>query len=164
MDKQKILLFLALAGLIPGCAPQPPLMSSQADADAEQFLPAPGMASLYVVREAGERALFGNVMPHERPIELQINGEKRGMIAENTYYLFHLIPDEYHLAVVTEVAIDSTQLEVHAEEIYFVEVFVEGKTVGEVVYPEASVWEVNPERGRRFVLGGDRGKPMGAPD
>ncbi|UCG72480.1 MAG: hypothetical protein JSV45_14740 [Chromatiales bacterium] len=134
-------------------------MPDEADAQAERFETTPGTGSLYVVRDAADRdwaSLGMSSKQYEIPVDVMINGRNRGEIHAGTYLLFYLPPGQYNLASVSVQNVHSITIEVEDGGLHFAEVELQGRVRGSDAQVNATVGQIDVDRGRRLVIEGQR--------
>jgi hypothetical protein len=126
-----------------------PLASEQADVEAKRFLPQPGKASIYVIREdifAGQAVLF----------QVSLDGKDQGKLSRGTYFLFTVPPGEHVVDFAQAGGPDPAR---GTEKIYAVEggiYYLEIRPRSGLMAPPTNIFRVDLQRGRQMILGGKR--------
>jgi len=142
--KKLNLFVLALSGLLLVSCASVPLASSSADAEAKQFTPQSGRASIYVTRSfgVGSAIIFQTIL----------DGRITGALAPNTYQLLSVPPGQHTLIVTATENIQQTTMIVQPGRNYFVEVSV---SMG-WIKGRANIQSIADAEGRRQVLSSKR--------
>lgn len=82
-----------LSALLGGCAAVP-MASNEADKEAKQFQPRPGMANIYLYRNE----TFGAAIA----MTVSLNGKVMGRTGANTYFVWEVPPGRYEIVSHTE--------------------------------------------------------------
>jgi len=128
-----------------------PLASEQADVEAKRFLPQPGKASIYVIREdifAGQAVLF----------QVSLDGKDQGKLSRGTYFLFAVPPGEH---VVDFAQAGGPEPGRGTEKIYAVEggiYYLEIRPRSGLMAPPTNIFRVDLQRGSQMILGGKRAR------
>jgi len=93
MKKLNILAIAVGSFLLAGCATAP-MTSASSDAEAKQFKPDPGMASIYIFRNFALETL-GNANDYKT----MLDGRFTGVLAPGTYQLLTVPPGEHVLSL-----------------------------------------------------------------
>lgn len=142
--KKLHLFVLALGGLLLASCASVPMASSSADAEAKQFTPQPGRASIYVTRGFG----VGSALVFQTILD----GRIAGALAPNTYQLLSVSPGQHTLIVSATENVQQTTLTVQPGRNYFVEVSV---SMG-FISGHANIQSISDTQGRSQVLSSKR--------
>jgi hypothetical protein len=137
------------AALLVGCASVPlPMTSGTLDAEAKQFVPEPGKASIYVNCSRGVSAgLFA--------FQTVLDGRGAGSLMSNTYHLLHVSPGQHTLTVAGAKQEELQRLTAEAGRNYFFRVSLGWAS------DHAHHESVTEEQGRRQVLRSRRAEAKG---
>ena len=128
-----------------------PLASEQADVEAKRFLPQPGKASIYVIREdifAGQATLF----------QVSLDGKDQGKLSRGTYFLFTVPPGKHVVDFAGGDAFRGSEAR-GTETIYAVEggiYYLEIRPKSGMMVPPTNIFRIDQQRSRQLILGGKR--------
>ncbi len=141
---KEILIVSGLTLLFMGCA-SVPMAPQDIDVAAKRFEPPAGKANIYVTRTS---KIFGD--PHA--LNLLVDGEFRGAIASNTYFLFEVDPGTHRVEVSNYTSSKVITLHTEAGQNYFLGVG-EQTTWSFTDRGFVYIQHLDDEEGREAVLG-----------